>query len=87
MRSSRTRGGQESQLATTINSSSADVASRRTAETAEIKRALTGKPITEPVPLGTKSKEPAAVSAQLTWDELEKRERIAIIERQRKARK
>lgn len=75
------------QNAITIHSGSADVASRRTAETAGIKRALTGKPITESVPLGTESKEPAAVPAQLTWDELEKRERIAIIERQRKVRK
>jgi hypothetical protein len=72
---------------TAVNLNIGEVASRRTAETTEIKRALTEKPITTPMLYDGRVAKPLEGPVELNWEEIEKRERSAIIERQRRARK
>ena len=71
---------------TPTNYDAQSVAQRRAAESTAIKRSITGKYKAEDTLLPTNLPTRTPV-LENSWEEIEKRERLAIIERQRKARK
>jgi len=66
---------------------SANIRARRAAETADIKQALSSKNAARKTPAASAEVSRLTSPSQPTWREIEQRERLESIERQRKARK
>ncbi|MDB5790026.1 MAG: hypothetical protein JWQ80_50 [Massilia sp.] len=71
----------------TKNAGAAETTLQRTVETTEIKHALTGKPNVRPALSSTGTQILATSSGSSSWQEIEKSERLATIERQRRTKK
>ncbi|MFS0756118.1 hypothetical protein ABC383_15650 [Noviherbaspirillum sp. 1P10PC] len=69
------------------NSGAEIIAARRKSESTALKQSLIGKANVEQIALSNAVVTSTTMAPDLSWEEIEKRERLAIVERQKKARK